>query len=91
MVPFKRPGALYLKDNRCTYRVWALEAVSIEVRLLVPEARVLPLAEDSGIGIFSDFNLDCLCCPQPGKDRKSSQGEISHKKQLNLSLKTDTF
>ena len=58
MVPFKRPGALYSGDNRCTYRVGAPKAVSVEVRLLVPEARVLPLAEDSGTGIFSDSNLD---------------------------------
>ena len=38
MMPFNRPGALYLGDNRCTYRVGAPEAVSVEVRLLAPEA-----------------------------------------------------
>ncbi len=45
MMLSKRPGALYLGDNRCTFRVWAPKATTVEVHLLAPEERLLPLTK----------------------------------------------
>ncbi len=41
------PGATYLGDGRCQFLVWAPSAKTVEVRLTVPEERVLPLKKDS--------------------------------------------
>ncbi len=50
----KRLGAVYLGDNRCTFRVWAPTVNTIEVHLLAPEERLLPLtkAGDTFSGLF---------------------------------------
>lgn len=46
MMLSKRLGALYLGDDRCTFRVWAPKAATVEVRLLAPEERLLTLTRN---------------------------------------------
>jgi len=36
-------GAIYLGDGRCSFRVWAPRAQRVEVQLLAPEPRIIPL------------------------------------------------
>jgi maltooligosyltrehalose trehalohydrolase len=50
----KRLGAVYLGDNRCSFRIWAPKAARVDVRLLAPDERLLPLtkAGDTFSGLF---------------------------------------
>jgi maltooligosyltrehalose trehalohydrolase len=41
-----RLGAVYLGDNRCNFRVWAPKAGTVEVHLLEPKERLLPLSKN---------------------------------------------
>jgi len=36
-------GAIYLGDGRCSFRVWAPRAQQVELRLVAPDRRIIPL------------------------------------------------
>jgi maltooligosyltrehalose trehalohydrolase len=41
-------GALYLGEERCSFRVWAPRAQRVEVRIVAPDQRILPLRTGDG-------------------------------------------
>ena len=43
MVDKRGLGALYLGEERCSFRVWAPRAQRVEVRIVAPEERIIPL------------------------------------------------
>ena len=45
MMRSKRPGAHYLGNNRCAFRVWASKIHQMEVHLVTPEELYLPLTK----------------------------------------------
>jgi maltooligosyltrehalose trehalohydrolase len=62
MMLSKRPGASYLGNNRCAFRVWAPKINRMEVHLVGPEERFLPLNKigDYFRGTFDQIPLDSL-------------------------------
>lgn len=46
--PAVRPGAVYLGDGRTRFTVWAPAAQTVELRLLWPDERVLPMERTAG-------------------------------------------
>ncbi|MGE5311827.1 MAG: malto-oligosyltrehalose trehalohydrolase, partial [Nitrospirota bacterium] len=62
-------GALYLGEGRCSFRVWAPRAQRVEVRIVAPDQRIIPLrreergyhqavAESVGPGAIYFYRLD---------------------------------
>ena len=62
MMPARRPGAQYLGNDRCDFRVWAPKISRMEIHLLTPEERFLPLPKvgDYFMGTFDHIPLDSL-------------------------------
>ena len=62
MMLAKRSGSHYLGNNRCAFRVWAPKISRMEVHLLTPEERILPLHKvgDYFGGTFNQIPLDSL-------------------------------
>ena len=46
MVDKRGLGAIYLGDGRCSFRVWAPRAQQVEVRIVAPGQRIIPLRRD---------------------------------------------
>jgi maltooligosyltrehalose trehalohydrolase len=62
MMPAKRPGAHYFGNDRCAFQVWAPKISQMEIHLLAPEERTLPLDKvgDYFRGTFDHIPLDSL-------------------------------